>query len=86
MPLQVNINKAKELVHDRRRQARSTEFAPYDAIVAKQIPFEAEKAEAARQAIREKYAVMQQEIDNADDVETIDAKAIEILRTRSPKP
>jgi len=86
MPLQVNINKAKELVHDRRRQARSTEFAPYDEIIAKQIPFEAEKAEAARQAIREKYAVMQQEIDDADDVDVIDAKAMELLKTRNPKP
>ena len=65
----INIDKAKAISHDKRRAARSSEFAPLD--IKATIPSEAAKAEADRQAIREKYAVIQEQIDAAQDVETL---------------
>ena len=62
----VNLNKAKSIAHDLRREARSKEFAPLD--IKATIPSEAASAEAARQAIREKYAAIQLDIDAATDV------------------
>jgi len=67
----ININKAKTIAHDKRREARSAEFAPLDIKVT--IPSEATAAEAARQAIREKYAAMQTAIDSATTVDEIKA-------------
>ena len=61
----INIDKAKTIAHDMRRAARAEEFKPYDEAIAKQIPGQMEGAEAARQAIREKYAGIQQSIDAA---------------------
>jgi hypothetical protein len=34
----INIDKAKTIAHDKRREARSVEFQPYDDAIAKQIP------------------------------------------------
>ena len=68
----VNLNKAKEIAHDVRRGARSAEFAPYDEVIMKQIPgADAAAAEAARQAIRDKYAVVQANIDAAASVDAL---------------
>lgn len=64
----ININKAKVIAHDKRRELRSAEFAPYDEAIAKQIPGQSVGAEAARVLIREKYAQMQVAIDAAQDV------------------
>jgi hypothetical protein len=62
----VNLNKAKAIGHDMRRAARADEFAPYDKIIAAQIPGQsAADAETARAAIRAKYADMQMAIDAA---------------------
>lgn len=69
----INIDKAKAIGHDMRRAARAQEFAPYDDAIAKQIPGQAEGAEAARQAIRDKYAAVQTAIDAAQDVDGIKA-------------
>ena len=69
----INIDKAKNIAHDMRRAKRAEEFAPYDDAIAKQIPGQMEGAEAARQAIREKYEVMQQNIDAATTPEEIKA-------------
>jgi hypothetical protein len=62
----VNIDKAKAIVHDKRRAARAAEFAPLD--IKATIPSEAVAAEAARQAIRDKYAAIQSDIDSAPGV------------------
>lgn len=62
----VNINKAKNIAHEARRAARAAEFAPLD--IKASIPSEAAAAEAARQAVREKYAVIQNDIDAAPGV------------------
>ncbi len=66
MPIAINIDKAKTIAHDKRRAARAAEFAPLD--VKATIPSEAAAAEAARQAVRVKYAEVQNQIDAAADV------------------
>ena len=70
----ININKAKTIAHDKRREARSAEFAPHDEVIMKQIPgADATAAEAARAAIRTKYATMQTAINSASTVDAIKA-------------
>ena len=72
--VEVDLPKAKEIGHDIRRQKRSEEFAPYDDIIAKQIPgADATAAEEARQQIRDKYALIQDVIEGAstpDEIKT----------------
>jgi len=65
----INIDKAKTIAHDARRTARSAEFAPLD--IKATIPSEATAAEAARQAVRDKYAAMQTAIDAATTTDEI---------------
>ena len=68
----ININKAKVIAHVKRRAARAEELKPYDEIIMKQIPgSNAVEAEAARQAIRDRYAAMQTAIDAATTVDEI---------------
>ena len=62
----INIDKAKTIAHDKRRQARAAEFAPLD--IKATIPNEAAAAEAARQIVRDKYAAVQSSIDSASEV------------------
>lgn len=68
----INLEKARILGHGMRRALREQEFKPYDDIIAKQIPGpEAATAEASRQAIRDKYAVIQDQINSASTPEEI---------------
>ena len=69
MSIVINLDKAKTIGHDMRRAARAEEFKPLD--IKATIPSEAAAAEAERQAIREKYAVIQQQIDSASTPEQI---------------
>jgi hypothetical protein len=62
----INLDKAKNIAHDKRRAARSAEFAPLD--IKATIPTEAQAAEAARQVIREKYATMQTQINSVQTI------------------
>jgi len=72
--IRVNLDKAKEIGHNMRRVAREAAFAPYDKIIAAQIPGNsATEAEAARQAIRVKYADTQTAIDLAKTPDEIKA-------------
>ena len=71
MGIVIDITKAKNIAHDARRTARSAEFAPLD--IKATIPSEAAAAEAARQAVREKYSVMQTAIDAATTLNEIKA-------------
>ena len=66
MSIVIDVQKAKTIVHDIRRAKRTAEFAPLD--IKATIPSEAAAAEAARQAIREKYAAIQSDIDAAPGV------------------
>lgn len=74
MGIVIDVNKAKAIGHDMRRAARAEEFKPHDEVIMKQIPgVDAQQAEAARQAIRDKYAVIQEQIDAAATPEEIKA-------------
>lgn len=64
--IQPNLTKAKAIGHDMRRIKRDEELKPFDDVIAKQIPGKAAAdAEAGRQKIRDKYAVVQTQIDAA---------------------
>lgn len=70
----INLNKAKAIAHEKRREAREKEFAPYDEIIAKQIPgLSAEQAETQRQLIRSKYAALQVQMDAAQTADALKA-------------
>ena len=73
MGLVIDLTKAKNIGHDMRRAARAEEFKPYDEAIAKQIPGAADGAEAARQAIRDKYAAIHTSIDAAATPDEIKA-------------
>ena len=64
MSIAINLDKAKAIAHDVRRATRAAEFAPLDDQIVKQIPgTDVAAVEAQRQTIRDKYAVMQEEMD-----------------------
>lgn len=68
----IDMIKAKAIAHGKRRDARAAEFAPLDDAIAKQLPgVDAQAVEAERQAIRDKYAAMQEAIEAAATVEEI---------------
>ncbi len=68
----INMQKAKEIGHKIRRELRAKEFEPHDKIIVLQIPGANHvAAEAARQAIRDKYAVIQGLIDSSNSTEEI---------------
>ena len=75
MGIVINLEKCKVIGHDMRRAARAEEFKPLD--VQATIPSQAASAEAERQAIRDKYAVIQQDINAAKTPDEIKA-ALEI--------
>jgi hypothetical protein len=69
-----DLDKCKALGHDMRRAKRAEEFAPHDEVIMKQIPgADHAAAEAARQAIRDKYALIQDVIEGAATPEEIKA-------------
>jgi hypothetical protein len=65
----INLDKAKLIAHDIRRQTRDAEFKPLD--VQATIPSMAVEAEAKRQLVRDKYALMQADIDVATNTDTL---------------
>lgn len=67
--IHVDISKAKEITHSKRRAVRAAEFAPLD--IQATIPDSAEDAELERQAIRDKYAAIQTNIDAATSPEEL---------------
>ena len=69
--IKINLDKAKDIAHEKRRAARSAEFAPLD--IKATIPSEAQAAEAARQAVREKYAALQNQMNAAQTVDELKA-------------
>lgn len=72
MSITINMDKAKTIGHEMRRAKRAEEFAPLDAIIMKQIPgTDMATVEAGRQAIRDKYAVIQTQVDTAKTPEEI---------------
>lgn len=67
----VNIEKAKSIAHDKRREVRAEEFKQLD--IQATIPSMAAQAESERQVVRDKYVVMQTEIDAASTAEELKA-------------
>lgn len=59
-----DVEKCKEISHNKRRAVRDAEFTPLDREVT--IPAKATEAEAKRQAIRDKHAAVQIAIDAAE--------------------
>jgi hypothetical protein len=74
MSIIINLDKAKDIAHDLRRQQRAEEFAPLDKAIASRIPgMEPDVIEEKREAIRERYALIQEAIDAAETAEEIKA-------------
>ena len=67
--IKIDLNKAKAISHEKRREARAKEFALLD--VKATIPSEATEAEAQRQKVRDKYALIQSKIDKAAGVDAL---------------
>ena len=68
----INIDKAKDIAHEKRRLARAEEFKPHDEVIMKQIPGnDMAEAETARQAIRDKYEELQTQMNEAQTVEEL---------------
>lgn len=75
--IQINTDRARTIAHELRRAARSVEFAPLDDQIARRLPgADLDALEAARQAVRDKFAAVQARI----DVATV-ADLAEIVRT-----
>ena len=75
-----DLELAREIAHDWRREAREKEFAPHDEVISKQIPGAAlTAAEPAREEIRTRYAAIQDELDAAVDVDGL--KSIMVSRS-----
>lgn len=74
MRIIINMDKAKTIGHEIRRAKRADEFAPLDEQIMKQIPgTDPTAVEAERQVIRDKYAVVQTQIDavtTPDEIKT----------------
>lgn len=67
--IQVNLGKAKEIAHDKRRHVRAELLKDLDILTT--IPSEAEQAEAKREEIRQEYAEIQVNIDSATNVDEL---------------
>jgi hypothetical protein len=77
--INININKAKEISHKIRREVRAKEFEPLDEVIMKRIPeTDFDAIEAQRQHIRDKYAEVQDNIDQATSAEELLAIVNEI--------
>ena len=81
--IRINLDKAKAIGHDMRRAKRAEEFAPLDVQVT--VPALAAEVEAKRQAIRERYAEIQDQIDAAQSPDEIKA-ALDLELTARRKP
>lgn len=78
----VDMPKAKLIAHDMRRAKRARELAPLD--IQATIPSQAATAEAARQVIRNDYAVIQTNIDAAPS--DVALKALVVAMRSRPDP
>lgn len=79
--VRIDMGRAKVRAHEWRKAARSREMRPYDHSVSCQIPGEVEKAEAERVKLREKYRILQEQIDAC----TTPSELKPIMRSFLPK-
>jgi len=67
-----DLSASREIAHNLRREKRSEEFRPHDELMAVRIPgTDEEGVEASRQEIRDRYAVIEQQIDDCETVEEL---------------
>ena len=72
MIITIDLDTAKEISHNIRREKRTMEFDPLDNLIAKKIPgINETQIEAQRQQIRDKYAQIQIQIDQAQSPEEL---------------
>ena len=73
MAIKVNITKAQEIAHDKRRQARAGEFKPLDEAITINIanPDKVAEIEAKRQMVRDKYAEIQTSINSSSTTDEL---------------
>ena len=70
--IEIDLDRAKAIGHDLRRANRNAEFAPHDKVISLQIPgVQRDAAEAARAAIRARYAIIQAAVDAATTTDEI---------------
>jgi hypothetical protein len=70
--IEIDLDRAKAIGHDLRRANRNAEFAPHDKVISLQIPgVQRDAAEAARAAIRARYATIQAAVDAATTTDEI---------------
>ena len=69
--IKIDLDKAKEIAHTKRREARTAEFTTLD--MQSTIPALAVEAEEKRQVVRDKYATVQTEIDSSSNVDELKA-------------
>ena len=68
----INIDRAKTIGHEIRRQRRAAEFEPLDQVIMRQIPgTDIPAVEAERQTIRDRYTQIQTAIDAAQNVDQL---------------
>lgn len=67
--INMNLDKAKDISHDKRRNKRTDMLKQLD--IEATIPTMAEQAEIQRQAIRDQFAAIQTEIDNAETIDQL---------------
>lgn len=67
--ININLDKAKDISHDKRRNKRTDMLKQLD--IEATIPTMAEQAEIQRQAIRDQFAAIQTEIDNAETIDQL---------------
>lgn len=67
--ININLDKAKDISHDKRRNKRTDMLKQLD--IEATIPTMAEQAEIQRQAIRDQFAAIQTEIDNAKNIDEL---------------
>lgn len=80
--IQINLEKAKAIGHNLRRQQRADAFKPFDEIISKMLPeMSAEEAERQRQVIRQQYEIIQEKIDASETVEAIKSALTEATTT-----
>lgn len=73
MQVIINLDKAKEITHNKRREVRAIEFKPLDEEITINIADSKKIAdiESKRVIVREKYAILQTEIDNSKSEESL---------------
>lgn len=67
--ININMDKAKDITHAQRRIVRDELFKPLD--IQATIPMFAKDAEVQRQAIRDKFDILQADIDAAQTPEEL---------------